>query len=434
MILGGVEEPASIVARKPSRRIPPLRVAAAVLALGGLFLAFQIVVRIRDKNDKETVINIAPESTVTLEKAGHIVAEVPSTATTGAPVPTTSKASRPPSIVIEPIPSTLKPGDPLSQAALVRHPATIAGLTGWTIETRRQRGANVGVAYDPDGRWLALAGDDGSIRLFDSRSGRLDRVLVGHASRIAAIAWHPGGTVLASAGVDATIRLWDVPSGRTLRVLRGSDLKEQTLAWSPDGKMLAASGGQPTRLWDAVTGKSVGEISENIGGGYSMAWSPDSSQMAVVDGDPNIRIWDVPTSTVKLSIASGSPESPPNCVAWSPDGTTLAVGYAQDNRVILWNARSGERLRSLEGCAYVSSLSWSPNGKTLAAGGVNAVTLWNSDAGRLLQTLSNQSLDITRALAWSPDGKLLTGTHNDGRVLVWEAETGRRVRSACCTI
>ena len=108
--------------------------------------------------------------------------------------------------VVHPKPLPFVEGEPLSEAALVTKPAPLEGLLSWTIETRRHRGHLRTLAVSPDGREMATGGVDGAIRLWDSSSGKLLRVLEAHSYYVCSLSWSPDGKVLASAGAyDETV-------------------------------------------------------------------------------------------------------------------------------------------------------------------------------------------------------------------------------------
>ena len=92
------------------------------------------------------------------------------------------------------------------------------------------------LAYTPDGATLLSAGDDHSIKLWDSRDGRLRATFMAHDSLVTSLAVNAGGTLLASASFDKTVRLWKLPGGETGPVLTGHTDRVRAVAFSSDGK------------------------------------------------------------------------------------------------------------------------------------------------------------------------------------------------------
>ena len=107
------------------------------------------------------------------------------------------------------------------------------------------------VVFSPDGKTLASASYDKTVRLWEVASSKEIRQFQGQQDRVKSVAFSPDGKMLASAGWDKTVRLWDIASGKETHKLKGHNLPITAVVFSPDGKKLAsASGDKTVRLWD----------------------------------------------------------------------------------------------------------------------------------------------------------------------------------------
>jgi WD40 repeat protein len=295
------------------------------------------------------------------------------------------------------------------------------------------------VAWSPDGNTLASGSSDCTVKLWDVFTGQVLTTLRGHANWVRSIAWSPDGTTLASGSDDHTIRLWDVDTGQLLKILQGHANWVRSIAWSPNGTTLASGSADCTiRVWNARTGQVLNILQGHTNWVRSIAWSPDGTTLASGSDDHTIRLWDVDTGQL-LKILQGHTNWI-RSVAWSPvqfqgrGGSTLSpqeldpilVSGSSDCTVKLWNARSGQILKTLQGhINWVRSVAWNPNGTILASGSDDhAIRLWDTHAGQVLKTLQGHSSWVW-SVAWSPDGKTLASGSADCNVRLWDANTGR---------
>lgn len=192
-----------------------------------------------------------------------------------------------------------------------------------------QGGLRVGysLAWSPDGQRLASGSNDGAAGIWDVASGTLTQKLAGHTGVVYEVVWSPDGKRLASAGVDGTIRLWDVGTSKMLQVLNGSTYGlADGLAWSPDGTQFASIKGEDAiQIWDVATGREAAvipvEVTRDGGGLNQIWWSPRGDYIATVSILGTVTLVDVPGRR-----SAGILTEDASSVAWSPDGSQLAVG------------------------------------------------------------------------------------------------------------
>jgi len=111
------------------------------------------------------------------------------------------------------------------------------------------------LADAPDGSWLASAGYDETVRIWDPATGTATHTLTGHTDPVTALTAAPDGSWLASASSDHTVRIWDPATGTETHTLTGHTDTVEALAAAPDGSWLAsASSDHTVRIWNPATG------------------------------------------------------------------------------------------------------------------------------------------------------------------------------------
>ena len=147
------------------------------------------------------------------------------------------------------------------------------------------------LALDPTGRFLATAGDDHLVRVWDGRTGSLLHRLEGHLDWIRACVFSPTGRILATAGQDRQILLWDPETGQRIGELPRCPAALFTIQFSPDGRTLAAGGFERNfRLFDLANGKVLQTVEAADRDVRAIAFAPNGQLLAAAGAggtDPN---------------------------------------------------------------------------------------------------------------------------------------------------
>lgn len=288
-------------------------------------------------------------------------------------------------------------------------------LTVFGDQTLPMATNSVGVRFSKDGMSLAVLGGDNKVRVLSLATGKLALSLEPHPGEVFSFV-PAAGNLFATVATNGAGRIRDTESGR---VLTTCELPLSStfgaMASTADGAVIAVACGDPAtpsgnliHVMDR-SGKPRFRVPAGVGGVSAMAFSPDGERLAAAAYDADVRVWDVPTGTLKhvieeLTVAMFG-------VAYSPDGKYLATAGA-DRTIYLWETRSWKLARKITGQPEtIQTIRFSPDGTMLVTGGMNErnfnapakVILWDFASGRKIHTWTAEH--AVQGLSFSPDGR-----------------------------
>jgi len=284
--------------------------------------------------------------------------------------------------------------------------------------------------FSPDGKVLAVATSEPALQLWDIATTKLHHGINDAEKGFAhSVAFSPNGEMVA-AGLWGHIILADPRTGKKLRLLEAKMQSVGGLVFTPDGKTLV-SGTQDGALcvWNTVTGEN--RFTLDSVGVTVLALSPDGTTAALGGYGNSVQLWNVGTGKQLFTQYQGH-HSGPYCMAFSPDGKTLA---SADGVARLWDTATWKPVRVMEGEAY--TLSFSPDSQKLAAvAWNNALYVRKVDASEKPMVIRIPKAEVLSA-KFSADGSKLFTLDTDEppkrgrtesrshRIRQWNAATGQ---------
>ena len=292
------------------------------------------------------------------------------------------------------------------------------------------------LAYSPDGSRIVTAERDGTLRQWESATGKaIGSPIRGHTGS-AHVTFTLDGQTIASAGRDGTLRLWNADTGNALNTNPERVAALTSIAVNPvSGTIFTGSQDDTVRGWDPRTGqlrKALRVFSDSSVEISDVTFNRTGNLFAASGNNGSVAILDVAAGHLHAPMISVLNEyrSPVRVrrIAFSPDGHTIAI--AAENFLQWWNADSGQIIRTTR-VGMGSIAAFSPDGHRLATGrNDGALQLWDADSGEQIgQTLTTHAGAVWD-LAFRPDGRQIATASLDGTLRLWSATVGQPMKGS----
>ncbi|WP_197446453.1 serine/threonine-protein kinase [Tautonia plasticadhaerens] len=292
-----------------------------------------------------------------------------------------------------------------------------------------------GLVFHPKSQWIVSGAGYFSARdrlkLWDASTGQTLEPSFEGCPQVRAVALHCDGRHLATACQDGTVRVWELDTGRPVWASKGQAVAATDVAYSPDGRWLASAFGNlygpsepgEVRLWEVGSGGEVRKIPLDTGGVFGVAFSPDGRWLASACGDGIVRIWDTAAPAGKAREFRGH-IGVVHRVMFLPDGRLASVGGrwlgSEIGDVRIRDLSTGGVLELRGHTDMVLGLACSPDGRRLVTGSEDkTIKLWDTTTGEEVFTLRGHTAGVI-CVAFSPDGRRIASGSWDQTVRVWD--------------
>eukprot|EP00123_Amoebidium_parasiticum_P001398 comp12472_c0_seq1/m.7413 comp12472_c0_seq1/g.7413 ORF comp12472_c0_seq1/g.7413 comp12472_c0_seq1/m.7413 type:complete len:857 (-) comp12472_c0_seq1:495-3065(-) len=204
------------------------------------------------------------------------------------------------------------------------------------------------LAYAPDGQLVGTGGDDGKLKVWNTRSGFCFVTFNEHAGGITGIQFSNSGHAVFSSSLDGTVRAFDLIRYRNFRTFTSpSPVQFCSLALDPSGELVCAGSLDTFEIfvWSVQTGRLLEMLAGHEGPVTCLAFNPLSAVLCSGSWDHSIRVWDVFDRKSAVEVLPHTTDV--RAFAFRPDGKEICVATL-DGQLVFWNVESGQQVGSIE--------------------------------------------------------------------------------------
>jgi WD40 repeat protein len=304
----------------------------------------------------------------------------------------------------------------------------------WDVRTKKNIRKLVGhtkkitsLAFDPGGILAISGGGGGELKLWNTRTGGLIHNFVGHKGTVNGVAFSPNGQRVASVDSLGQLCVWELTTSRLIQQLSESKTALQSVQFSLNNDLIMSAGGRRIQLWDWQQKKILRAFTGHRDRVLCARFSPDGRQIVSASADKSIRLWDIESGREMKRM--NAHQSEVRVVGFAEKGR-LIFSASLDGSLKIWDSQSArQELQILNGhSAGVSSVALSQDSQLLLSGALdNVLQLWDRATGKALTRFSEHKDSITR-VALSPDGRRALSADRSGQIIMWDLIQGHALR------